>query len=53
MKELIGRLEHIDPDASAILKVVAYFDGLIEARASRAFPHRAAILPRPVVIPFR
>lgn len=47
MKELIGRLEQVDPDSSAILKVIAYFDGLVEARASLdAFVRGAASLSR-------
>lgn len=33
MKELAGRLEALDPDAGAALRVIAYFDRLVEGRA--------------------
>lgn len=33
MKELAGRLAALDPDAGAALRVIAYFDRLIEGRA--------------------
>ncbi|MER5428291.1 helix-turn-helix domain-containing protein [Streptomyces sp. NPDC002588] len=33
MKELAGRLTALDPDAGAAVRVIAYFDGLAEARA--------------------
>jgi hypothetical protein len=33
MRELAGRLEALDPDAGAALKVIAYFDQLVEGRA--------------------
>lgn len=33
MQELVGRLAKLDPDAGAAVKVIAYFDQLIEGRA--------------------
>ncbi|MFD0475104.1 hypothetical protein ACFQ0B_47785 [Nonomuraea thailandensis] len=33
MRELVGRLEALDPDAGAALRVITYFDQLIERRA--------------------
>ncbi|MGC7094724.1 helix-turn-helix domain-containing protein [Amycolatopsis lurida] len=33
MKDLVGRLSALDPDAGAALKVIAYFDRLVESRA--------------------
>jgi hypothetical protein len=33
MKDLVGRLAALDPDAGAALKVIAYFDALVEGRA--------------------
>jgi hypothetical protein len=33
MRELVGRLEALDPDAGAALRVVTYFDQLVERRA--------------------
>ncbi|MEV7422739.1 helix-turn-helix domain-containing protein [Streptomyces sp. NPDC091212] len=33
MKELVGRLAALDPDAGAALQVIAYFDRLVEGRA--------------------
>jgi hypothetical protein len=33
MKELVGRLTALDPDAGAAVQVIAYFDRLAEARA--------------------
>lgn len=33
MQELIGRLAKLDPDAGAAVKVIAYFDRLVEGRA--------------------
>ena len=35
MQELVGRLSTLDPAASESLKVIAYFDALVEARAGR------------------
>ena len=35
MQELLGRLSTLDPIASQSLKVIAYFDALVEARAGR------------------
>lgn len=34
MQELVGRLTALDPEASESLKVIAYFDALVEGRAS-------------------
>jgi hypothetical protein len=33
MQELVGRLTELDPDAGAAVKVIAYFDRLVEGRA--------------------
>ena len=33
MQELVGRLAQLDPDAGAAVKVIAYFDRLVEGRA--------------------
>ena len=33
MEDLVGRLTALDPDAGAALKVIAYFDRLVEGRA--------------------
>src|SRR5690242_15227555 len=33
MRELVGRLAALDPDASAAVQVIAYFDRLAEGRA--------------------
>jgi hypothetical protein len=33
MKDLVGRLAALDPDAGAAVKVIAYFDALVEGRA--------------------
>jgi hypothetical protein len=33
MQELVGRLARVDPDAGAAVKVIAYFDRLVEGRA--------------------
>jgi hypothetical protein len=33
MKDLVGRLTALDPDAGAAVKVIAYFDALVEGRA--------------------
>ncbi|WNV90412.1 helix-turn-helix domain-containing protein [Umezawaea sp. Da 62-37] len=33
MEDLVGRLAALDPDAGAAVKVIAYFDRLVEARA--------------------
>ena len=33
MRELLGRLDALDPDAGAALRVITYFDQLIERRA--------------------
>ncbi|HEX3784883.1 MAG TPA: helix-turn-helix domain-containing protein [Pseudonocardiaceae bacterium] len=33
MQELVGRLAELDPDAGAAVKVIAYFDRLVEGRA--------------------
>ncbi|MEO6087416.1 MAG: helix-turn-helix domain-containing protein [Umezawaea sp.] len=33
MEDLVGRLSALDPDAGAALKVIAYFDRLVEGRA--------------------
>lgn len=32
MKELAGRLSALDPEASETLKVIAYFDKLVDGR---------------------
>lgn len=42
MQELVGRLTTLDPAASESLKVIAYFDALLEARAGRLALLRAA-----------
>lgn len=42
MQELVGRLTTLDPAASESLKVIAYFDALIEARTGRLALLRAA-----------
>lgn len=42
MQELVGRLTTLDPAASESLKVITYFDGLLEARAGRTALLRAA-----------
>ncbi|GAA3637783.1 PucR family transcriptional regulator [Microbacterium awajiense] len=34
MKELVGRLSALDPEASETLKVIAYFDRLVDGRVS-------------------
>lgn len=34
MQELVGRLTSLDPEASESLKVIAYFDALVDGRAS-------------------
>lgn len=34
MQELVGRLTALDPEASESLKVIAYFDALVDGRAS-------------------
>ncbi|MFD9398933.1 helix-turn-helix domain-containing protein [Streptomyces sp. NPDC060011] len=45
MKELAGRLAALDPDAGAALRVIAYFDRLIEGRAGlEALVRGAAVL---------
>ncbi len=45
MKELIGRLGNVDPSASETLKIVAYFDRLLEGHAGLdAFVRGAAAL---------
>lgn len=45
MEELVGRLTALDPDASASLKVIVYFDSLVDGHAGlEAFLRGAAIL---------
>lgn len=45
MEELVGRLTALDPDASASLKVIVYFESLIDGHAGvEAFLRGAAIL---------
>ncbi|KPI22626.1 transcriptional regulator, CdaR [Actinobacteria bacterium OK074] len=45
MKELAGRLAALDPDAGAALRVIAYFDRLLEHRAGlEALVRAAAVL---------
>ncbi|MFJ2439713.1 helix-turn-helix domain-containing protein [Streptomyces sp. NPDC087658] len=45
MKELAGKLAALDPDASAALRVIAYFDRLVEDRATlEALVRGAAVL---------
>ncbi|MFI6318232.1 helix-turn-helix domain-containing protein [Nonomuraea sp. NPDC050556] len=45
MKDLVGRLSALDPDAGAALQVIAYFDRLVEARAGlEAIVRGAAVL---------
>src|SRR5688500_8336066 len=52
MRELVGRLEALDPDAGAALRVVTYFDQLVERRAGLENVVRgAAVLSgRPAVL---
>ncbi|MCW2912467.1 MAG: transcriptional regulator, CdaR [Actinomycetia bacterium] len=45
MKELVGRLAALDPDAGAAIQVIAYFDRLVEERAGlEAIVRGAAVL---------
>jgi len=45
MEELVGRLTALDPDASASLKVIVYFESLVDGHAGiEAFLRGAAIL---------
>ncbi|GII56785.1 hypothetical protein Pth03_51740 [Planotetraspora thailandica] len=45
MKELAGRLTALDPDAGAAVRVIAYFDRLVEGRAGlEALVRGAAVL---------
>lgn len=45
MQELVGRLTALDPDASEGLRIIAYFDSLVDGHASfDAFLRGAAIL---------
>ncbi|GLI03213.1 helix-turn-helix domain-containing protein [Phytohabitans aurantiacus] len=45
MKELAGRLAALDPDAGAALRVITYFDSLVEAHAGlEAIVRGAAVL---------
>ncbi|GAB2792891.1 helix-turn-helix domain-containing protein [Amycolatopsis magusensis] len=45
MKDLVGRLSALDPDAGAAVKVIAYFDRLVESRAGpEAIVRGAAVL---------
>ncbi|MFJ5266065.1 helix-turn-helix domain-containing protein [Streptomyces sp. NPDC088387] len=45
MKELVGRLSALDPDAGAAVQVIAYFDRLVESRAGlEALVRAAAVL---------
>ncbi|MFJ3230794.1 helix-turn-helix domain-containing protein [Streptomyces sp. NPDC086787] len=45
MKELAGRLTALDPDAGAAVRVIAYFDSLVETRAGlEALVRGAAVL---------
>ncbi|WP_250213254.1 helix-turn-helix domain-containing protein [Acrocarpospora catenulata] len=45
VRELAGRLAALDPDASAAVQVIAYFDRLVEARAGlEAIVRGAAVL---------
>lgn len=45
MEELVGRLTTLDPDASEGLRIIAYFDSLVDGHASfDAFLRGAAIL---------
>lgn len=57
MEELVGRLTALDPDASASLKVIVYFDSLVDGHAGiEAFLRGAAILtgcPAGIVYPER
>ncbi|MBB5783701.1 helix-turn-helix domain-containing protein [Nonomuraea jabiensis] len=52
MRELVGRLEALDPDAGAALRVITFFDQLIERRAGLENVVRgAAVLSgRPAVL---
>ncbi|WP_433346812.1 helix-turn-helix domain-containing protein [Microtetraspora malaysiensis] len=45
MRELVGRLAALDPDAGAAVQVIAYFDRLVESRAGlEAIVRGAAVL---------
>ncbi|MGW0523791.1 helix-turn-helix domain-containing protein [Crossiella sp. NPDC003009] len=45
MRDLLGRLDALDPDAGAAVKVIAYFDRLVETRAGlEAIVRGAAVL---------
>src|ERR1700712_660773 len=45
MQELVRRLSALDPDAGAGVKVIAYFDALVEGAASvESFLRGAAVL---------
>jgi len=45
MRELVGRLDALDPDASAAVQVIAYFDQLSQARAGlQSIVRGAAVL---------
>ncbi|GIH66064.1 helix-turn-helix domain-containing protein [Microbispora siamensis] len=45
MRDLVGRLSALDPDAGAALQVIAYFDRLVETRAGlEAIVRGAAVL---------
>jgi hypothetical protein len=50
MKDLVGRLSALDPDAGAAVKVIAYFDQLVDRRAGlEAIARGAAVLSGCVV----
>ncbi|GHH85939.1 hypothetical protein GCM10018793_55840 [Streptomyces sulfonofaciens] len=50
MKDLVGRLSALDPDAGAAVKVIAYFDQLVDGRAGlEAIVRGAAVLSGCVV----
>ena len=44
MEDLVGRLSALDPDAGAAIKVIAYFDRLVEGRAGLEPVVRGAVL---------
>lgn len=44
MQELLGRITSLDPEASESLKVIGYFDALIEAHATAELLLRGAVL---------
>lgn len=46
MRDLVGRLSALDPDAGAAVQVIAYFDCLVETRAGLEAIVRGATVRR-------